>query len=168
MHTTKTIAEFHFDTEKSGVVLSAFLLEAHISRAEAAKRIGLAYDTLVDALKGKNKDSKLELVVKICHITGRTIHEWCEMMLEGVHDELADQVRAVFATPVPTEHANLDDIITHYVDAQEHSVEHYKAVLRACYDELRASKEQMRQHYEAQVAFLQEENRRLIDALITK
>ena len=99
MHTAKTIAEFHFDTIKSGGILRQFLSDAKISRAECAKQIGLSYDALDDSLKGRNKESKMELVVKICFLTGRTVHEWCELMLDGVNEDVAEKVRAVFTSP---------------------------------------------------------------------
>lgn len=168
MHNAKTIAAFHFDTEKSGLILRTFLSDAKISRAECAKQIGLSYDALDDSLKGRNKDSKMELVVKICYLTGHTVHEWCELMLDGVNEDVASKVRAVFTSQVAPIAPSVDEIITRCLNAQDQSSEHYQVSLRECYEELRVSKEQMRQQYETQVAYLQEENRRLTDALLTK
>lgn len=167
MHTAKTIAEFHFDTVKSGGILRQFLSDAKISRAECAKQIGLSYDALDDSLKGRNKDSKMELVVKICYLTGRTVREWCEMMLDGVNEDVAEKVRAVFTAPAAPLPPSVDDVITHCLDVQEHSTEHYQALLRSCYEELRISKEEMRRQYEDQIAYLEEENRRLLSALLS-
>jgi hypothetical protein len=168
MHTAKTLAEFHFDTVKSGCILRTFLSDSKISRAECAKRIGLSYDALDDSLKGRNKDSKMELVVKICFLTGRTVKEWCELMLDGVNEDVAEKVRAVFAPPAAPLPPSVDEVITRCLDVQEHSAEHYQAILRSCYDELRVSKEEMRQQYEKQVAYLQEENQRLLSALVDR
>ena len=168
MHNAKTIAAFHFDTEKSGVILRTFLSDARISRAECAKQIGLSYDALDDSLKGRNKDSKMELVVKICYLTGHTVREWCELMLDGVNEDVAAKVRAVFASPAAPIAPSMDDVIARCLDSQEHSAEHFQTILRECYEELRVSKEQMRQHYEAQVAHLQRENEKLLSALLDR
>jgi hypothetical protein len=61
----------------------------------------------------------------------------------------------------------VDEVITHCLDVQEHSTEHYQALLRSCYEELRISKEEMRRQYEDQIAYLEEENRRLLSALLS-
>lgn len=168
MHTAKSLSEFHFDTVKSGSILHMFLEDAKISRTDAAKRIGLSYDALVDSLKGKNKDSKMELVVKVCYLSGRTLREWCELMLDGVNEDVAAKVLAVFARPMPVAVPNIDDAINHCLDVQERSSEHYQSILRACYDELRVSKEQMQQQMQQQIDYLQQENRRLLDALLAR
>ena len=145
-------------------------MKAKISRAEAAKLIGFSYDALKDALKGTIKDSKLELVVKICYITGRTINDWCDRMLDGVNDEVANQVRSAFTIEKPTQIAqvSIDSAIEHCLDSQEKSAQRYQTILHDTYNELLASKEQMRQHYEKQIAYLEEENKRLLEALIKK
>lgn len=167
MHTAKTIAEFHFDTVKSGGILRQFLSDAKISRAECAKQIGLSYDALDDSLKGRNKESKMELVVKICFLTGRTVHEWCELMLDGVNEDVAEKVRAVFTSPSAPLPPSVDEIITRCLDVQEHSTEHYQELLRSCYEEMRVSKEQMCRQYEEQIAYLEEENKRLLSAVLS-
>jgi hypothetical protein len=168
MHTAKSLAEFHFDTVKSGLILRAFIDGAKISRAECAKKMGLSYDALDDSLKGRNKDSKMELVVKICYLTGHTVREWCELMLDGVNEDVAAKVLAVFASPAAPIAPSMDDVIARCLDSQEHSAEHFQTILRECYEELRVSKEQMRQHYEAQVAHLQRENEKLLSALLDR
>ena len=167
MHTAKTIAAFHFDTAKSGSILTRFISEAKISRAECAKQIGLSYDALDDSLKGRNKDSKMELVVKICFLTGRTVHEWCELMLDGVNEDVAAKVRAVFTPPSAPLQPSVDEIITHCLDVQEHSTEHFQALIRSCYEEMRISKNEMRNQYKEQIAYLKEENHRLLSALLS-
>ena len=166
MFMAKNLAEFHFDTTKSGIILQSFLSDAKISFRSAEKLLGISYDTIVDTLRGRNKDSKMEFVVKVCAITGHTIQDWCERMLESVDADLAQQIRAVFtpqSAPLPP---SVDEVITHCLDVQEHSAEHYQAILRACYDELRVSKDEMRKQYEEQIAYLMDENRRLLSALI--
>lgn len=168
MHTAKTIAEFHFDTVKSGAILLDFLNDANISKAKAAKSIGLSYDALDDSLKGKNKESKMELVVKLCYLTSRTIREWCERMLEGVNDDVAEKVRSVFSLQAAPTLPILEDVVTRCLEVQEHSADHYQATLRAAYEEIRLSKEELRQQYEDEIKHLREENKRLLDALLAK
>ena len=167
MHTAKTIAEFHFDTVKSGGILRQFLSDAKISRAECAKQIGLSYDALDDSLKGRNKDSKMELVVKICYLTGRTVREWCELMLDGVNENVAEKVRSVFSLQAAPTLPILEDVVTRCLEVQEHSADHYQATLRAAYEEIRLSKGELRQQYEDEIKRLREENKRLLDALLT-
>lgn len=96
MHNAKTLAEFHFDTEKSGEILRSFLADGRISNAGAAKALGYSYDTINDNLRGKIKEAKMDFVVKVCAITGHTLAEWCERMLDGVNEEVANTVRLAF------------------------------------------------------------------------
>ena len=138
----KTLAEFHFDTSKSGLILQSFLNDAHISLKATENLLGYSYDTIIDTLRGHNKDSKLEFVVKVCTITNRTIQEWCERMLEGVNEELAAQIRATFGMqPSPCEtKPDLEAMVVRWLDAQSRSIDQYKA-----------THEEMRKQYETQI-----------------
>lgn len=168
MFLAKTLADFHFDTVKSGIILQSFLVDAKISFRSAEKLLGVSYDTIVDTLRGKNKDTKMEFVTKVCVITGHTIQDWCDRMLEGVDEDLSQKVRTVFVPPSAPLPPSVDEVITHCLDVQEHSAEHYQAILRACYEEMRISKEEIRQQYEKQIAYLTEENSRLLNALLQR
>lgn len=167
MFMAKTLKEFHFDTVKSGIILQSFLADAKISFRAAENMLGVSYDTIVDTLRGKNKDSKMEFITKVCVITGHTVQEWCERMLDGVDDELANSIRAAFFPPSAPLPPSVDEAIAHCLDVQEHSTEHYQALIRSCYDELRVSKEQMCRQYEEQIAYLEEENKRLLSAVLS-
>ena len=155
----KSLAEFHFDTVESGQRLKIFLDDAHISLRAAERLTGYSYDTIVDTLHGRNKDSKMEFVVKICAITGRSVQEWCEYMLVGTPDIVADKIRRVFSVDA-FEHINgekeaLEKTVTRWLDAQTRSVNQYQII-----------REEMRQQYEDEIKHLREENKRLLDALL--
>lgn len=201
MHNAKTLAEFHFDTEKSGEILRSFLADGRISNAGAAKALGYSYDTINDNLRGKNKESKMDFVVKVCAITGHTLAEWCERMLDGVNEEVANTVRLAFGiipgeaaidnvevvgvpkpvavvaqtapdasndidTPVYLSQSNLTDFIVHWQSAQETTMDRYAAIHAGTYEELRISRDLIRQQYESQIQIMQavHERERQIDA----
>lgn len=161
MYQAKTLAEFHFDTKRSGDILCAFLADAKISKASAAKILGYPYDTFSDALHGHNKDSKMEIVVKVCAITNRTVQEWCEQMLQGVDEAVACQVRHAFTVEAAQDteeqiRQRTADFFMRWLDAQGKSIDLYTTI-----------REEMRRQYEDEIRHLREENRRLLDALLS-
>ena len=162
MLNAKTLAEFHFDTVRSGQILQSFLTESRISHRVAEKLLGYSYDTIADTLHGKNKDSKMEFVMKICAITGHTVSEWCDRMLEGVNDDVAKAVRTAFAPqstateqkPTVTPEVIIPMLLTLQADA----IERNKDTLHEALDALQ-------RQYEQRIAYLESENRNLIDKL---
>ncbi len=181
MHNAKELSEFHFDTEKSGCILRSFLADAKISNAVAAKLLGYSYDTINDTLRGKNKESKMDIVVKVCAISGHTLKEWCERMLDGVNEEVADMVRVAFGIPIGGMDAAIDNIevvavpqpvpvvatpggdeaslsrmdldvfVARWSEAQERTMDRYKGLHQATYEELRVGRDLLRQQYENQI-----------------
>ena len=159
MNKAHNLSDFHFDTKESGERLKIFLDDAHISLRAAERLTGYSYDTIVDTLHGHNKDSKMEFVVKICAISGRSIQEWCEYMLVGASDEVANKIRRVFSVDafehIIGEKEQLEKTVTRWLDMQTRSIDQYQII-----------REEMRQQYEDEIKHLREENKRLLDALL--
>ncbi len=169
MYQAKSLAEFHFDVKRSGVILQSFLADKKISARAAGSLLGYSYDAIKDTLRGNNKENKMEIVTKICVITGHTLSEWCEQMLEGVNDDLADTVRTAFAlykVPVPEKKPDMESAILRLLDTQEKTILQYEKHA----ERMEASHAAERAAYQDHIMRLSEQNQQLcaIIAQMTK
>lgn len=169
MYQAKSLAEFHFDTKRSGVILQSFLADKKVSIKAAATLLGYSYDAMNDTLRGNNKENKLEIVTKICVITGHTLSDWCDRMLEGVNDDLADTVRSAFSlykAPSPEKKPDMESAILRLLDTQEKTILQYEKHA----ERMEASHAAERAAYQDHIIRLSEQNQQLcaIIAQMTK
>ena len=165
MYTAKTLAEFHFDTKRSGMILQSFLSDAKISAKAASRLLGYSYDAIIDTLRGNNKENKMEIVTKICIITGHTLGEWCDRMLDGVNDTLADTVRAAFSMykfhETVDKTPDMESAILRLLDTQEKTILQYERHT----EHMESSHAAERAAYQDHIVRLSEQNERLCEII---
>lgn len=77
------LANFHFDPVKSGRILRQWLNEKGMTASDASALTGISYDTISNCMAGRLKEVSLDRSFKIALITGHSIQEYVDWMLDG-------------------------------------------------------------------------------------
>lgn len=86
------IRDFSINPETSGQILSSMLKHAGTSMTNAALAIGVQYDTLRKCLGGDVQRVSLDIIIKVCKITGHTLQDYFRMYFEAEGTHLFDDV----------------------------------------------------------------------------
>lgn len=92
---SQTLAEFHFDKERSGEILRRWADDSGLTRQELADRVGMSVHTLNNSLYGKVQDLSVDRTFKIAVATGHSVCEYIRLMLEGESIDFADQIHVL-------------------------------------------------------------------------
>ena len=89
---SNAIRDFSINPETSGQILSSMLKRAGTSMTNAATAIGVQYDTLRKCLGGDVQRVSLDIIIKVCKITGHTLQDYFRMYFEAEGTHLFDDV----------------------------------------------------------------------------
>ena len=92
MFVSVSLLSFAFDKAKSGEILSEWLAAAGYNNySQTARLVGMTDDMLYNVLSGRNKEISLDRVFKLCTLTGHTVDEFVNRLLNGMDtDNYAD------------------------------------------------------------------------------
>lgn len=96
----QSLAEFHFDKDKSGRILRKWADESGLTRAELAEKTGIPLNTLNNSLYGKVQDLSVDRTFKYAVATGHCVCEYIRLMLEDEDIDFADQIHVLRDVPM--------------------------------------------------------------------
>lgn len=165
----QTLAEFHFDKEKSGDILRRWVDESGLTRNEIAEKVGMSVHTLNNSLYGKVQDLSIDRTFKISVATGHSVCEYIRLMLKDENIDFADQIhvlRDVDMTLVKYTEAHgqhvpakpseppTDDMLDRFRRVYDTVI----AQLRDQVQQLKDSREIMRQQYQQQLETMERQH----------
>lgn len=174
MPTTKNLKNYHLDQKKSGMILKAWIKDAGYSYSDVAEETGFSLDTINNSLSGKVSDPRLERVFKIAVITGHSVCEYLQLMLEDEDIDFADRVHvlrsdedmhlrtidtAPQASHASPEHNISQDEMNSILDRFKRVYESVINQLRDQIAQLKESRKIMKEQYEQQLQKMEEQQR---------
>ena len=189
MSKPKTLHDFHFDPQKSGIILKNWIKEKNLSYSFVSEATGISLDTLNNSINGKVMDLRIERVFKIATLTGHSVCEYLRLMLDDENIDFADNIKLLLdSTSLPVRYVDTlpqvdtdEDIALQHraataadfdLYAQHMHAEHAEildrfknvyanqfAQLNAQIEQLRDSRDRMQEQYKAQLALMEEQHR---------
>lgn len=183
MNKPQNLADFHFDPAKSGKILKEWIQNAGVSYAYVSKETGITPDTLNNCLRGLVQDLRIERVFKIGLVTGHTVQEYIEKMLQDEEITFSEQVNEVYNSaespiviktepaPAPVKEAAPAKTMSEkeydrFHAEQNEILDRFKAVYSAYVDQLKdqiaqlkESREIMKHQYEKQLETMERQHR---------
>ena len=172
--TTKNLQNYHLDPKKSGMILKTWIKDAGYSYSDVAEETGFSLDTINNSLAGKVADPRLERVFKIAVLTGHSVCEYLQLMLEDEDIDFADRVHVLradedmhlrpLATAPQVSHASSEHNLS---EAEMNSIldrfrRVYESVINQLRDQIAQIKESrqiMKEQYEQQLQKMEEQHR---------
>lgn len=171
-----TVRDFTFNPEISGQVLSSMLKHAGVSMTAAAAAIGVQYDTLRKCLGGDVQRVSLDIIIKVCKITGCTIYDYFDQYFSAAQSDIfADVVSPPSANSAAVQEQSavspcqgIEHVKSH-IDAlqachTEKIVQQYEAIIAELHEQvaqLREGRQMMHAHYQRTTDHLYEEIKKL-------
>ena len=162
----QSIAEFHFDKEKSGDILRQWVDDSGLTRNEMADLVGMSVHTLNNSLYGKVQDLSIDRTFKIATATGHSVCEYISLMLEDENIDFADKVHVLRGDdlhPVKYKEASVhvaiaeppsDAILDRFRRLYDVTIEQLRDQIR----QLKESRELMREQYQQQLATMERQH----------
>lgn len=148
MNGPQSLAQFHFDKEKSGKILRKWADESGLTRQELSDATGIPLNTLNNSLYGKVQDLTVDRTFKIATATGHCICEYIQLQLEDENIDFADKVH-VLRDPALVKQKAFDTVIIddhHTVNeaAPDHLLDRFKRVYDSIIAQMRDQIKQMK------------------------
>lgn len=164
----QTLAEYHFDKEKSGNTLRKWADECGLTRQELADLVGMSVHTLNNSLYGKVQDLTIDRTFKITTATGHSVCEYISIMLEGENIDFADKVHvlrdgALHPVRYPAAHPahpakDAEPVSDALLDRIKAIYEGSMEQLRDQIKQLKESREIMREQYQQQIVAMEHQH----------
>jgi len=165
----QTLAEFHFDKEKSGEILRRWVDESGYTRNEIAEKVGMSVHTLNNSLYGKVQDLSVDRTFKIAVATGHSVCEYIRLMLQDENIDFAESIHVLRDvdmtlvkyteavsqhTPVPPADPPSDAMLDRFKRIYDVTI----GQLRDQVQQLKDSREIMRQQYQQQLETMERQH----------
>lgn len=165
---SQTLAEFHFDKEKSGNILRQWVDDSGLTRNELADLVGMSVHTLNNSLYGKVQDLTIDRTFKITTATGHSVCEYISLMLEDEDIDFADKVHVLRGGelhPVRYDHAPSTLPAKPAEPVSDSMLDRFKRVYEGTIEQLRSqilqlkeSRELMREQYQQQLTAMERQH----------
>lgn len=177
MDKLQNLADFHFEPAKSGKILKKWIQDAGVSYAYVSKETGITPDTLNNCTRGLVQDLRIERVFKIGLVTGHTVDEYIFETMKDEEIDFVDQIAEVYTAdnsapvietkPAPvsqpehkeTHAAAFEEISLRLHAEQNEILNRFKNVYTAYVEQLKESREIMKQQYEKQLDTMERQHR---------
>lgn len=165
----QTLAEFHFDKEKSGEILRRWVDDSGYTRNQIAEKIGMPVHTLNNSLYGKVQDLSVDRTFKIAVVTGHSVCEYIRLMLQDENIDFAEDIHVLRDvemtlvkyteasgqhTPVPPAEPLSDAMLDRFKRVYDVTI----GQLRDQVQQLKDSREIMRQQYQQQLETMERQH----------
>lgn len=164
---SQTLAEFHFDKERSGEILRRWADDSGLTRQELADRVGMSVHTLNNSLYGKVQDLSVDRTFKIAVATGHSVCEYIRLMLEGESIDFADQIHVLrdadmtlvkYTEDIPAAVKPSEPPADALLDRFRRVYDTMLSQLRDQVQQLKDSREIMRQQYQQQLETMERQH----------
>lgn len=170
----QSLAQFHFDKEKSGKILRKWADESGLTRQELSDITGIPLNTLNNSLYGKVQDLTVDRTFKIATATGHCICEYIKLQLENENIDFADKVH-VLRDPALVKQKAFDTVIIddhHTINEKvpDHLLDRFKRVydniIEQMRDQIKQTKDSrtiMQEQYKDQIKAIEEAHKETME-----
>lgn len=164
MNGPQSLAQFHFDKEKSGKILRKWAEDCGLTRQELSDKTGIPVATLNNSLYGKVQDLTIDRTFKIATATGHCLCEYIKLQLEDENIDFANEVHVLRdgVTHKPST-VIIDDHHTTNEAAPDHLLDRFKRVydgvitqMRDQITQLKESRAIMQDQYKEQIKAMED------------
>lgn len=167
----QSLAQFHFDKEKSGKILRKWADESGLTRQELSDKTGIPVATLNNSLYGKVQDLTIDRTFKIATATGHCLCEYIKLQLENENIDFANEVHVLRdgVTHKPST-VIIDDHHTTNEAAPDHLLDRFKRVYDNIIEQMRDQIKQlgdsrsiMQEQYKDQIKAIEEAHKETME-----
>lgn len=178
-----SLLSFAFDKAKSGEILSEWLAAAGYNNySQTARLVGMTDDMLYNVLSGRNKEISLDRVFKLCTLTGHTVDEFVNQLLNGMDTDFPIPVSVYITDPPHTAETspqitgktvNMESIgmlpaeFNHYVEHldlhNEKMLDRFKIVHENARQQMAEQYQSSIKRYEHQIEIINQEHEKAMD-----
>lgn len=185
MFVSVSLLSFAFDKAKSGEILSEWLAAAgYNNHSQTARLVGMTDDMLYNVLSGRNKEISLDRVFKLCTLTGHTVDEFVNQLLNGMDTDFPIPVSVYITDPPRTAETspqitgktvNMESIgmlpseFNHYVEHldlhNEKMLDRFKIVHENARQQMAEQYHASLQRYEQQITIINQEHEKSVSEI---